>query len=112
MVKAVTRDMVSVMRPFPPRDRDSGYTVTGKKLDEFITRLRRCHVVMTRVMSDVSALYPEEAEQDRGDKVSPDAGACNNTVNNRREHHRDARERVESHVTFFVEEAAFGELGG
>jgi len=89
VVEAVASEVMSIVRPFPPRYRDSGEAVAGDKLSDSVVRFVRHDDVVARVVTYVSALDPEETEESGGDLVSEGGGAGQNAVENAGEHGGD-----------------------
>ncbi|KAJ0837357.1 hypothetical protein HanRHA438_Chr16g0777341 [Helianthus annuus] len=58
IIKTITSDVMCVMRPFPPRDAYSGYTIPDKYSGKLVPPAGRHHLVMTRVMTQIGNLHP------------------------------------------------------
>lgn len=111
MVKTVAGDMVGIVSPFPPRNADSGQTISGEKLSEFIVTATRHYLVVAGIVTDVSALDPEETQQAAGTQMSQNAVASQNAVKHDGEHESDGCEGDGGDAAFLVEQTNFGKLG-
>lgn len=90
VVDRVANDMVHVVRPLPPADRDSSKEVTNHYSENVINHLNMRYSVVTKVVANESELLPEASKQDSSSKVSPVGFTLESEVQSTAEDSQDA----------------------